>query len=165
MPVCVCMCELCVCELCMCVLCMLALADQKHEFLTVTHLPSRSHRNQGWQSPQLHATLQPLFTCNISIQRSLSIPVAHFPVLILTLIRSRFQANPATLLIPSDLVPFPLWWNFLCGGGVLNSTRYQSGSFSLLHAGSGSSCLRSFSLHTASHTNAFHTISLHSIAN
>jgi hypothetical protein len=61
-----------------------------------------------------------------------------FPVLLSTLIRSRFQAKPATLLIPID---FP----FLFAVEELYGTRYQSGSFSLIYVGSGSHCLRSFS--------------------
>jgi hypothetical protein len=60
---------------------------------------------------------------------NLSVPgAAHFPVLSSTLIRSRSQVKPATHLIPIDPVLF------LCGGGVY---RYQSGSFSLIHVGSG----------------------------
>jgi hypothetical protein len=44
---------------------------------------------------------------------NLSIPDVPFPVLSSTLIRSRFQAKPATLLIPIDF-SFPF-----CGGGAL----------------------------------------------
>jgi hypothetical protein len=61
-----------------------------------------------------------------------------FPVLLSTLIRSHFQAKPATLLIPID---FP----FLLAVEELYGTRYLSGSFSLINAGSGFHCLRSFS--------------------
>jgi hypothetical protein len=47
-----------------------------------------------------------------------------FPVLLLTLNRSRFQAKPATLLIPIDFL-------FFFAVEELYGTRYQSGSFSL----------------------------------
>jgi len=69
----------------------------------------------------------------------LSIPDVPFPVLLSTLIRSRFQAKPATLLIP---INFP----FLFAVEELYGTRYQSGSqsFSLIYVGSGFHCLRSF---------------------
>ena len=51
---------------------------------------------------------------------------------------SRFQAKPATLLIPSD---------FFFLFAVLYGTWYQSGSFSLINMmGSGFHCLRSFFL-------------------
>jgi len=66
---------------------------------------------------------------------NLSIPDVHFPLLLSILIRSRFQVKPATLLIPIHF--------FLCGGGLF-STRYQSGSFSLVYVGSGLHCLCSF---------------------
>jgi hypothetical protein len=65
-------------------------------------------------------------------------PDVPFPVLLSTLIRSRFQAKPATFLIPID---FP----FLFAVQELYGTRYQSGSFSLINVGSGFHCLRSFS--------------------
>jgi len=55
-----------------------------------------------------------------------------------TLIRSRFQAKPATLLIPIDF-SFPFAVEELYG------TRYQSGSFSLINVWSGFHCLLSFS--------------------
>jgi len=70
---------------------------------------------------------------------NLSIPDVPFSILLSTLIRSRFQAKPATLLIPID---FP----FLFAVEELYGTRYQSGSFSLVYVGSGSHCLRSLSL-------------------
>ena len=66
---------------------------------------------------------------------NLSVPGANFLVLLSTLIRSRFQVKPATLLIPIDF-SFPFR-----GGGALR-TRYQSGSFSLINVGSGFRCLR-----------------------
>jgi hypothetical protein len=73
---------------------------------------------------------------------NLSIPDVPFPVLLVvllsTLIKSRFQAKPATLLIPID---FP----FLLVVEELYGTRYQSGSFFLIDVGSGFHCLRSFS--------------------
>jgi hypothetical protein len=68
---------------------------------------------------------------------NLSIPDVPFSVLLSTLIRSRFQAKPATLLIP---IEFP----FLFAVEELYGTRYQSGSFSLINVGSGFHCLRSF---------------------
>jgi hypothetical protein len=61
------------------------------------------------------------------------------PVLLSTLIRSRFQAKPATLLIPIDFF-FPLRFAV----EELYGTQYQSGSFSLINVGSGFHCLRSF---------------------
>ena len=48
-----------------------------------------------------------------------------FPVLLSTLIRSQFQAKPATFLIPID-------FSFLFAVEELYGTRYQSGSFSLM---------------------------------
>ena len=66
----------------------------------------------------------------------LSIPDVPFPVLLSTLIRSRFQAKPATLLIPIDF-PFPFAFE------ELYATRYQSGSFFLINVGSGFHFLRS----------------------
>ena len=60
-----------------------------------------------------------------------------FPVLLSTLFRSRFQAKPATLLIPID-------FSFLFAVEELYGTRYQSGSFSLFNVGGGFHCLRSF---------------------
>jgi hypothetical protein len=60
-----------------------------------------------------------------------------FPVLLSTLIRSRFQTKPATLLIPianDDFSIFP----FLFAVEELYGTRYQSGSFSLINVGSSS---------------------------
>ena len=61
-----------------------------------------------------------------------------FPVLLSTLIRSWFQAQPATLLITIDPP-------FLFAVEELYSTRYQSGSFSLINVGSGFHCLLVFS--------------------
>ena len=52
--------------------------------------------------------------------------------------QNRFQAKPATLLIPID---FPS----LFAVEELYCTRYQSGSFSLINVGSGFHCLRGFS--------------------
>ena len=68
---------------------------------------------------------------------NLSIPDVPFPVLWSNLIRSRFQAKPATLLIPIDFY-------FLFAVEELYGTRYQSGSFSLINVGSVFHCLRSF---------------------
>jgi len=69
---------------------------------------------------------------------NLSIPDVSFPVLLSTLIRSQFQAKPATLLIP---IIFP----FLFAVEELYGTQYQSGSFSLINVGSGFHCLHSIS--------------------
>jgi len=69
---------------------------------------------------------------------NMSIPDAHFPALSSTMIRSRFQVKPATLLISIDLF-------FFFGGGFYG-TRYQIGSFSLIDVGSGFHCPRIFSL-------------------
>ena len=72
---------------------------------------------------------------------NLSIPDVPFPVLLSTLIRSRFQAKPATSWSP---LIFP----FLFAMEELYGTRYHSGSFSLLiNVGSGFHCLRSFSFY------------------
>jgi hypothetical protein len=60
-----------------------------------------------------------------------------FPVLLSTLIKSRFQAKPATLLIPID-------FSFLFAVEELYGTRYQGGSFFLIIVGSGFHCLHSF---------------------
>jgi len=68
---------------------------------------------------------------------NLSIPDVPFPVLLSTLIRIRFQAKPATFLIPID---FP----FLFAVEELYGARYHSGSFSLIYVGSGFHCLRNF---------------------
>ena len=67
---------------------------------------------------------------------NLSIPDVPFPVLLSNLIRSRFQAKPATLLIP---IVFP----FLFAVEELYGTWYQSGSFSLFNVGSSFHFLRS----------------------
>ena len=83
-------------------------------------------------------SLSPSFRCILSTTLlNLSIPGVPFSVLLSTLIRSRFQAKPATLLIP---IEFP----FLFAVEELYGTRYQSGSFSLINVGSGFHCLRSF---------------------
>jgi hypothetical protein len=61
----------------------------------------------------------------------LSIPDVRFPVLLPTLIRSRSQFKPETLLmIPSDLFYFLLVEE-------IYGTRYQSGSFSSIPVGGG----------------------------
>jgi len=60
----------------------------------------------------------------------LSIPDVPFTALLSrTLIRRRFQVKPATLLSPVNPFPFLLVEEFY-------STRYQSGSFSLINVGS-----------------------------
>ena len=74
---------------------------------------------------------------SVNFAAELTRPDVPISVLLSTLIRSRFQAKPATLLIPID---FP----FLFAVEELYGTRYQSGSFSLINAGSGFHCLRSF---------------------
>jgi len=68
--------------------------------------------------------------------RSTRVP---FPALLSSLIRSHFQAKPATLLIP-------IAFSFLFVVEELYGTRYQSGSFFLINVGSGFHCLRSFFL-------------------
>ena len=69
---------------------------------------------------------------------NLSIPDVPFPVLLSTLIRSRFQAKPATLQYPINY-SFPF-----CGGEAL---RYSVPKWLLfLIVGSGFHCLRSFFL-------------------
>jgi len=73
----------------------------------------------------------------LSQQAQGNIQLAPFPVLLSTLIGSRFQAKSATLLILSD-------YSFLFAVEELCGTRYQSGSFSLINVGSGFHCLRSF---------------------
>jgi len=52
--------------------------------------------------------------CTLWTSPNLSIPDVPFPVLLSTLVRSRFQAKPATLLIPIDFSDFPFR-----GGGAL----------------------------------------------
>ena len=58
-----------------------------------------------------------MFILSITLP-NLSIPYMPFPVLLSTLIRSRFQAKPATLVIPNDFLfstggvlwyPVPKW--------------------------------------------------------
>ena len=68
---------------------------------------------------------------------NLSIPDVLFPILLSTLIRSRFQAKPASLLIPTDC-SFPFR-----GGGALQYS-VPKWLFSLIDVGSGFYCLRSF---------------------
>jgi len=59
-------------------------------------------------------SLPPSSVCTLwTLLLNLSILDVPFPVLLSTLIRSRFQAKPATLLIPIDY-SFPF-----CGGGAL----------------------------------------------
>jgi len=85
------------------------------------------------------------FLLNLSM---LNVP---FPVLLSTLIRSRFQAKFATLLIPID-------FSILFAVEELYGTRYQSGSFSLINVGSGLHCLRSFFLFFFSNPQMRHTL-------
>jgi hypothetical protein len=85
----------------------------------------------------LHDTLLWLMALWTSLL-NLSIPNVPFPVLLSTLIRSRFQAKPATILIPIDIP-------FLFAVEEVYGTRYQNGSFSLIYVGSGSHCLHIFS--------------------
>jgi len=72
-----------------------------------------------------------------TLRLNLSIPDVPFPVLLSTLIRSRFQAKPATFLIPIN-------FSFLFAMEELYGTRYRSNYFSLINVGSGFHCLRSF---------------------
>ena len=76
--------------------------------------------------------------CKHFMQLNLSKPDVLLPVPLSTLFRSRFQAKPATFLIPIN-------FSFLFAVEELYGTRYQSGSFSLINVGSGFHCLRSFS--------------------
>ena len=59
-------------------------------------------------------SLPPSSMCTLwTLLRNLSIPDVPLPVLLSTLIRSRFQAKPATLLIPIDFsFPFSRWRSF-----------------------------------------------------
>jgi len=59
---------------------------------------------------------------SVNFALNLSIPDVPFPVLLSTLIRSRFQAKPATLLILID-------FSFLFAVEELYGTRYQSAPF------------------------------------
>jgi len=87
-------------------------------------------------------SLPPSSTCTLwTLLLNLSIPDVPFPVLLSILIRSRFQAKHATLLIPIDF-PFFFAVEELYG---IYGTWYQSGSFSLIKVGSGVHCLCSFS--------------------
>jgi len=59
--------------------------------------------------------------------------------------RSRFQAKPATLLIPIVI-------SFLFAVEELYGTRYQNGSFSLINVGSDFNCQHSFFIFLLFHT-------------
>ena len=84
---------------------------------------------------------------NASSVDLLSILDVPFPVLLSTLIRSRFQANPATLLIPID-------FSFLLAVEKLYGTRLLCGSFSLNIVGSGFTACIVFSFSFQSHVPA-----------
>ena len=73
----------------------------------------------GLDSQRVKKLASKLYVLNLSILD------APFSIMLSTLISSQFQAKPATLLIPID---FP----FLFAVEELYSTRYQSGSFSLI---------------------------------
>ena len=80
-------------------------------------------------------SLPPNSMCTLwTLLLNLSIPDVpfFFPVLLSTLIRSRFKARPATLLIPTGF-SFSQWRSF-----TVLAIRYQSGSVSLINVGSGS---------------------------
>jgi hypothetical protein len=97
-----------------------------------------SLQRTGSRFSKSYRSLPPSSICTLwTSLLNLSIPDVPFPVLLSTLIRSQFQAKPATLLIPID---FP----FLLTVEELYGTRYQSGSFPLINVGSGFHCLRSF---------------------
>jgi len=66
----------------------------------------------------LHPTIIPSNTLP-----NLSIPDANFPVLLSTVMRSRFQAKPEILLIPTDFFLFLLVEEFY-------GTQYQNGNLS-----------------------------------
>ena len=88
-----------------------------------------------WQGAT-EVSLPPSSMCTLwTLLLNLSILDVPFPVLLSTLIKSRFQAN----LQPSWS---PLIFPFLF---TVEGTRYQSGSFSLFNVGSGFHGLRSFS--------------------
>ena len=62
-------------------------------------------------------SLPPSSMCTLwTLLLNLSIPDVPYPVLLSTLIRSRFQANPATLLIPIDFLSFSRWRSFTALG-------------------------------------------------
>ena len=81
--------------------------------------------------------------------RNLHWQLVPIPVLLSTLIRSRFPAKPATLLIPIDFsFPFLRWRSFTVLG-----TKVAP----LLNVGSGFHCLRWFSILFFSSIHLYHT--------
>jgi len=73
-------------------------------------------------------SLPPSSMCTLgTLLLNLSIPDMPFPVILSTLVRSRFQSKPATTWSP---------FSFLFAVEELYGTRYQSGSFSLINVGS-----------------------------
>jgi hypothetical protein len=92
--------------------------------------PTLEHFNElGLDFQELRNLLPSFMHILSTTQPNLSTPDVHFPVLLSTLIRSRFQLKLTTLLIPIYLVLF-LWVEEFYG------TQYQSGSFSLINVGS-----------------------------
>jgi hypothetical protein len=89
-----------------------------HPFGCGRHHLQHSHfeafQGTGSQFSKELRILPPSFMCTLwTLLLNLSIPDVPFPVLLSTSIRSRFQAKPATLLIPIDF-SFPFR-----GGGAL----------------------------------------------
>ena len=92
----------------------------------------------GLDSQRVKKLVSKLHVHSVNLAAKLVQTRRPFPVLLSTLIRSRFQVKPATLLIPIDF-SFPF-----CNGRALRYS-YQSGSITLINVGSGFHCLRSFS--------------------
>jgi hypothetical protein len=80
-------------------------------------------KEPGLDSQRVKKLASKLHVHSVNFAANLSIPDVPFPVLLSTLTRSRFQAKPATLLIPID-------FSFLFAVEELYDTRYRSGSFS-----------------------------------
>ena len=67
----------------------------------------------GLDSQRVNKIASKLHVHSVTSLLNLSIPYVPFPVLLSTLIRSRFQVKPATLLIPIDFsFPFSRWRSF-----------------------------------------------------
>ena len=78
------------------------LGPQLHFMRTTALLPQYS----ALLAQALHLPIIPFLSTTLP---NWFIPDTHFPVLLSTVIRSRFQVKPATLLIPIDLF-FPFFW-------------------------------------------------------
>ena len=67
----------------------------------------------GLDSQRVNKIASKLHVHSVTSLLNLSIPYVPFPVLLSTLLRSRFQVKPATLLIPIDFsFPFSRWRSF-----------------------------------------------------